>query len=489
MAEIARRRVNLGRALFVVHRQEINAQANAAFERATGLYIGTVMAEKDEYDQAIVCASIQTLAVPGRMARVINAGPIATLFIDECHHYTSKSTYATLVREVRQMYPDALILGVSATPFRQDKEDLTDVFTPVFARSIGRMQDEEWLSPTEWKPIYIPDMDLDEIKSRIQEGERDFSREELSKAMLPHAKLMAESSYKVIGNRSTLIFAVSIPHMWALTQAYSDLGMHVKAIYGEMPKGERERILRDWKDGLIQGVVNVGVLTEGFDNPGIECLVMARPTQSPGLYTQMLGRGLRTQEGKPNCLVIDFSGRPDINAEIIHITLPDIMGVIKDPESTPEVNSYKLRMFKGWSPVALTSIPGTDVLLVSAESTAFGIALNSVTGLWDVIQVIGESDVLVLSKRGYSWGKAADMLTIALERAGVAKTLWRAKSSWHSGKPSMGQVNYLRRLSPSLYEKAFENGWNKAQYANGITMMIYGPVIRRWRKRQKASAN
>jgi hypothetical protein len=203
----------------------------------------------------------------------------------------------------------------------------------------------------------------------------------------------------------------------------------------------------------------------------------------------MLGRGLRTQEGKPNCLVIDFSGRPDINEENIHITLPEIMGKMKDPESTPEVSSYKLRAFKKWSKLSFVEIPGTNVLLVSAESTAFGVALNYDNGLWDIIQVVGETEVLTLNKRGYTLNTAEEKLTEALEMAGVAKTLWRAKSSWHSGKPSMGQINYLRRLSPSLYEKAFENGWNKSQYAHGITMMLYGAAIRRWRKRQKAARN
>jgi superfamily II DNA or RNA helicase len=483
MGEIARRRLHLGRIIFTVHRQEIIRQTVAQLERATGITPGVVMASQDDYDSQIVCASIQTLARSERRSRLLSM-PIATVFIDEVHHYTDKSTYAKVVEEVKALYPDALIVGVSATPYRMDKEDITEVFCPVFSRSMRRMQDENWLAETVWKPIYVSDMKLEGIRTRIQDGERDFSTGELAEEMMPHAREMARLSIDEIGSRSTVIFAVSIAHMQAMTDAYRELGLDIHPIWGDMPQWQRAETLDLWKRNQIQGVCNVGVLTEGFDNPGIECIVMARPTKSAGLYVQMLGRGLRLLETKPNCLVIEFTGTPNITETInINITLSDIMGEMTDSPNGDGSPEYHVRLFKRWSAVALSSIQEFKVEIISTDAGVFGIAENLDNGLWDVIK-IDDFNVSLISSRSATMRQAANNLTFALQRAGVTANLYRNQAKWRKEMPSERQVKYLSSIAPSRAELAQQEDWSKGKVSNEITIAKYRGIIRRWRKSQ-----
>ena len=481
LGEIAKRRLQFGRILFVVHRQEILYQTVRSFEKTTGLTAGIVMADVREYNEEIVCASIQTLANGQHMDNVL-ANPVGTVFIDEVHHYTPNSIYARLLEQVREKYSSALILGVSATPFRLDKVRIEETFRPVFSRSIQEMQSANWLAKSLWRPIYIDNMRLDGITSRIKDGERDFTVEELSAAMLPHATEMANKSLVEMGDRQTAVFAVSIPHMWALREAYNNLGIKVEVVYGDQDKTERRNIIRDWKAEKIQVVINVGVLTEGFDYPEISCLVMARPTQSPSLYTQMLGRGLRVLDGKEDCIIIDFTGHPIMDDEPSpNITLPDIMGIKGD--GTDQATEYKIRLFKKWSKIALVDMNTPDVLIVGTEIGTFGIARNESTGLWDVIRIVDDNTIRILNKNlGYTQSGAAEKLTVILERMGATQTLWRTRSQWRRQQPSEKQMNYLQRMSPSAFQKAYENGWSKGDVANAITRARYSNTVRRWKK-------
>jgi superfamily II DNA or RNA helicase len=487
MGEIARRRENFGRILFVVHRQEILWQAVIQFQKILDSYVGVVMANQREYAEPVICASIQTLARGNHLNEILSAGAIGTLLIDECHHYTPNSAYAELIDQISIANPEVLILGVSATPFRMDKVNITEVFRPVFRRSIHDMQSQMWLVETQWLPIYIENMHLDGIKSRIQDGERDFTVTELTDAMLPHAKKMAELAAPHINGRQTAIFAVSIPHMHALYSAFNQAGISTGIVYGDQDKDERRKVIESWKAGKIQAVVNVAVLTEGFDYPEISCLIMARPTQSPSFYTQMLGRGLRIVPGKKNCLVIDFTGNPNIGLEDIDtdaINLSDIMGITEQGKG--EAREYHIKEFKRLSEIALVDIPDQDVFLISTEIGTFGIAENSRTGLWDVIQVVDENNVRILNKGiGYDQRTANFKLTTILKNVGGTRALWQTQARWRKGMPTRGQMTYLGNMSSRAYQTAHEEGWNRGQVSNALTRAKYAGAIKRWRKRQE----
>lgn len=480
MAEITWYNLTRGKVLFLAHRQEIIDQTVALFSNY-GLPIpGVVMNTQDEYTSPIVCASIQTLYNVTRQDRIFNDDPPVTLLIDECHHVTKDSAYADIIK---RMPPNSLIIGVSATPFRSDGGDLTEFFQPVFVRSIPQMQEAGWLTPTKWYQIMIEDMDLKDIKVRIQNGERDFKQSELSAAMLPHAEEMTDKYMPLIGDRTALIFAVSLAHMEALRIAAELRGLKIAAVWGDMPKQQRADTLTKWKSGEIQAVVNVGVLTEGYDFPGIRALVMARPTHSAGFYTQMLGRGLRVIDGKADCVIVDFTGRPEGDDAI---ELPDITGQIEDTEnsfnSVPQIREYRLRMFKKWSPVSFVKFPGNVFIISTGNGTAYGIAQDNSTGLWLMIAIDTRAIVEVseLSEPIYTQRQATEKLSITLEEIGIAKTLWKSNSSWRRQDPSYAQLNYLSRKVPSVYRSAIMETWNRGQVSDALTYFNYKNPIRRW---------
>ena len=110
------------------------------------------------------------------------------------------------------------------------------------------------------------------------------------------------------GDRKTIVFCSTVAHAECVRQAFLDAGLPTVIVHGELSDAERKARLAEYESGAAQVVVNVAVLTEGYDNPAIECVVMARPTKSRCLYSQMVGRGTRLAPGKQNCLVLDFAG-------------------------------------------------------------------------------------------------------------------------------------------------------------------------------------
>ena len=127
-------------------------------------------------------------------------------------------------------------------------------------------------------------------------------------------------------DRRTIAFCVTVNHARNLSRALNHIGVPAGIVHGEMAAADRARALADFRDGRIHVLANVAVLTEGFDDPGVSCVAMARPTRSEGLYAQCVGRGTRLAEGKRDCLILDFV---DVS-ELSLCTLPTLFGCPRD---------------------------------------------------------------------------------------------------------------------------------------------------------------
>jgi ATP-dependent helicase IRC3 len=310
-----------GRALVLAHRDELLTQAA---EKISLVYpqaeIGRIKAEENDFeDKQIVCASVQTLTRPKRLEQIAHAG-FDTMIIDEAHHAPALS-YRRILSYLGFMEGNAekLALGVTATAGRGDGVGLGNVFEKiVYQSNILTMIRAGYLSDI--KGIRVrTEADLSSVGTR----QGDFIESQLSLAVnTPERNNAIVGAYlQNAANRKTIGFCVDVAHAEDLAQAFNDNGVIARALSGKTPEDERKEILRAFSRGEIQVITNCQILTEGFDEPAVDCILMARPTKSTTLYTQCIGRGTRLFPGKDDCIVIDFAdNRHDICA------LPTLLG-------------------------------------------------------------------------------------------------------------------------------------------------------------------
>jgi len=313
--EIIRRQ--RGRCLFVAHRDELIQQAATRIEQIVGGWPDIEKADSRALAQGDnhVVASIQTISRPGRLER-FDPGEFDLIVVDEVHHGTAK-TY----RRVLNYFEGAKILGLTATPDRADKEALGQILDSVaYQYEINDAIGDGWLCPIKMRSVHVESLDF----SKVHTVAGDFNQGELDTVMALEENLhaVAAPAVECAGDRKTLVFTTSVHNAQRLAEIidrYTSPG-RACVVHGKTPTDERRAILKRFSRGEHQYFVNVGIATEGYDEPGIACVVMGRPTKSRSLYVQMLGRGTRggprcPVPGKQDLLVLDFvgnAGRHDI---------------------------------------------------------------------------------------------------------------------------------------------------------------------------------
>ena len=286
--------------MFLAHRREIIQQTSAKLI-ANGIAHGIIMAGVDPRPMANVqVASIDTLRV-----RALNSSampmPLANLVIlDEAHHARAE-TY----RRVVEAYPNAVILGLTATPCRGDGRGLGNIFeTIIECPQVAELIEQGYLVKTR---VYAPtNPDLKGV--RVQAG--DYVESQLADRM-DRPKLIGDivTHWHQYGERRrTVCFAVNVAHSIHLRDEFIRSGVRAEHIDGGTPKTERDASLARLASGEIEIVTNCMVLTEGWDMPEAGCCILARPTKQMGLYRQMVGRVLRPADGKLDAVIIDHSG-------------------------------------------------------------------------------------------------------------------------------------------------------------------------------------
>lgn len=293
------------RTLVIAHREELIEQAKEKFELVwPETDLGIVMADQNNPDCQVVIASIQTAIRPRRL-EALKQQDFELLIIDESHH-AAADTYQQLIRELGFMEsdPTKLLVGVTATAKRGDKLALNKVFQEiVYEASVGLMIRAGYLSDLKGLQIST-EVDLSEIN--LVGG--DFNLGQLADAVNTTSRnqVIVDSYLEHSPGKCAVAFCVDVQHALDLAAMFNQAGIKAAAVYGDMPKEERRQLLKDFRTGKIQVLANCQILTEGFDCPEIESLLMARPTKSQSLFIQMVGRGTRLYPGKEFCLVIDF---------------------------------------------------------------------------------------------------------------------------------------------------------------------------------------
>lgn len=269
------------RTLFLAHRRELILQASDKLNRF-GVRHGVIMAGiRPALQHQVQVGSVQTLA---QRAGVLER--VDLLFLDEGHHATTKNLYSRLLAR----WPNAKVVGLTATPWRLDGAGLADVFDAhVVATTPRQLRDEGYLVPVGgWEYEGI-----DTEKARVSGGDfvaKDVEPSATSRRVVGDA--VAEWLMHAAGKR-TVLFTVTVEQSRLMVQAFREAGVPAEHVDGTMPAGERDMVLQRLRSGATLVVSNCNVLTEGFDCPELEVCVLLRPTLSTSLYLQMVGRVLR----------------------------------------------------------------------------------------------------------------------------------------------------------------------------------------------------
>lgn len=338
--------------LFLAHRSELISQAARRFEDDFGLDVGIEQGSRHAGPESVVCASVQTLR--GKRLEKFPRDAFDVIIVDEAHHAAAPG-----YKRILDHFHIARVVGVTATPDRADGKPLSETFEYVAHRyDIEDAIDDGYLVPVRGIQVVVPGMDLSKVRSRRQmrrtaggidptglfgladlvgetvdllakagqariappgkiapNGERRYSVDlhpaDLGDAVIDPVAVegVAAPLLELAGERRTVVFAVDIRHATAIADSLNEKRPGcARVVHGKLKKRDRRAVLTAHRAGEFQFLLNCVLLTEGYDDPEIACVAMARPTMSRVLYSQAVGRALRLCDGKEEALLLDFVG-------------------------------------------------------------------------------------------------------------------------------------------------------------------------------------
>jgi superfamily II DNA or RNA helicase len=459
---IAETVANGGTALVLAHRDELLSQAReklVAIEPSLELVTGLVKAGSNDVNAQVVVASVQTLGRQSRLDQLPTEFDLVV--VDEGHHATADS-YQRIMDHVT-----GTTLLVTATPERADGKSLeTIVDEMVFARSIEWMVDQGYLVPPRGKRISV-ELDLSEVKKSHGDFQADDLAQKLEGAEALETIL---ATYMEHGeDRKTLVFCPTVAMAHHTAEVFREAGIAAEAVDAKTDPDERRDILRRLHTGETQVVANVGVLTEGFDEPSIGCIIIAAPTKSRVKYTQIVGRGLRLYPGKEDCLVLDVVGASEDNSIQ---SLPALFGLkdLLDDEDVIEGREREAREAAEREEAEQADVdPAAERRRRNAESIQFfgrgRMNWTTIDDKWtipldrfrtivlwptagehfDVLLLNEDKEIFKFLARGLDLGYAQGAAEETIRKHGN-RLLADSKAAWREDKVTPGQRGYLKSL-------------------------------------------
>jgi len=284
------------RVLILAHRGELLEQAAAKLQQSTGLASALEKAESSSLGSwcRVVVGSVQSLTRPQRLAQFAPEH-FGAVIVDEAHHILSDS-----YQRVLQHFDRACVLGVTATPDRSDMRNLGQFFESLaYEYTLPQAIREGYLAPIRAQTIPLQ-LDLSGVA--IQNG--DFKAADLDNALEPYLQQIAAEMQKHCQGRKTVVFLPLVSTSQKFCAILQEHGFRAAEVNGK--SRDRAEVLRDFAAGRYDVLCNSMLLTEGWDCPEVDCVVVLRPTKSRSLYCQMVGRGTRLAPGKEYLLLLDF---------------------------------------------------------------------------------------------------------------------------------------------------------------------------------------
>jgi superfamily II DNA or RNA helicase len=295
-ADVAKQRTASGRVLVLAHREELLTQAADKIRNFCGLDCAVEKAEQTAIgkNEPITVGSVQTLQSDKRLER-FPGDYFSTVIVDEAHHSLADS-----YQKVLGHFDGAKVLGVTATPDRGDMRELGTYFESLaYEYSLRDAVNQGYLSKIR---VQTMPLNIDMTDCKVTAG--DYQLGGIGAALKPYLEDIADEMAKVCMNRHTVVFLPLV----TISQEFRDIlnrkGFRAAEVNGESKN--RDEILQEFEEGKFNVLCNSMLLTEGWDCPIVDCIVVLRPTKIRALYAQMIGRGTRLYPGKDHLLILDF---------------------------------------------------------------------------------------------------------------------------------------------------------------------------------------
>lgn len=300
-----------------------------------GIYSASI--GQRDLTEPITFAGVQSVA-----KKADEIGHVDLVLIDECHLLNNKKqgNYRRLLSDLAAINPHLRVIGLTASPYRLGQGMLTEGDEALFSDIIEPVSIEELIAKGYLSVLRskVTDTEIDVSGVHKRGGEFIASELEQSVDTSPlNLSVSAEIVRRGAGCKSWLVFCVGISHAENLRDCIRAHGISCETVHGGMTKKQREQVLADFTSGRLQCVTNCNVLTTGFDHPDLDLIAMARPTASPGLYQQMIGRGLRVKSHTDHCLVLDFAGNIARHGPVTNIRPPRKKGEREGGEAPVKV--------------------------------------------------------------------------------------------------------------------------------------------------------
>lgn len=295
------------RVLIMAHRGELLEQAADKLYKVTGLRAAVEKADQTAKNSfySVTVGSVQTLMREKRLEQ-FPKDYYDTIIVDEAHHVLASS-----YQKVFSYFDQAKVLGVTATADRTDKKNLGEFFeTLAYEYTLPDAIKNKYLSPM--KALTIP-LKIDLTGVSMSAG--DFKASEVGSALDPYLYQIADEMLKHCKDRKTVVFLPLVATSKKFRDILNEKGFRAAEVNGDSK--DRAEVLKDFDDGKYNVLCNSMLLTEGWDSPEVDCVIMLRPTKSRPLYVQCIGRGLRLAEGKEDCLILDFLWHTERH-ELVH---------------------------------------------------------------------------------------------------------------------------------------------------------------------------
>jgi superfamily II DNA or RNA helicase len=509
--------------LIIAHRDELLQQAadkliNVAPHLADE--IGFCAGNRQEWDKHVVIASVQTLSRERRLRRILlgrgypfpddppglaveGHRPFRLIIVDEAHHVPAAS-YMYVLEALGCFEEDGPItLGVTATSQRADSADLTDAFQEVvYHRDILSMMQAGYLCDLTGVSVRLAEFRTDKL--HVRRG--DFVAEEASQALedadAPEHTVEAWLKHAVDDEhpdgRKTLLFTPTVRMADLMAEEFRARGIaavNASRVASESTEARRDLLAR-FASGEVKVLTNASLLTEGYDEPTIECIVIARPTKSQPFYVQMVGRGTRIAPGKTDCLVLDVVGVTD---RFDLITLPKLFGLDQGAARASACETcghlrihhhdgagqctkrgcrceeYAVRESDEDKPLSVMDVieeqaregyivakrvelfKRADLAWAQASPTLWTLPVNDDmvtvrladgTGRWNVYLLPRYGDQQMIAEgleQGYAMGSAEDYARLHIEQNGLGAKLVDKNAKWRGKPATPGQVEALRK--------------------------------------------
>jgi len=492
------------KACVIAHRDVLTSQNRDKFSKVNPRIKTSVFDSREKsWDGQVTFGMVQTLA-----RNVSDIPRLDLLVIDEAHHCAAP-TYRAVIDQVRDKNPNALIFGVTATPNRGDGKGLREVFTNVADQiRLGELiRSGHLVTPR----TFVIDVGTQSALDGVRKLASDYDMEQVASIMntSPVNESVVKHWKEKAAGRKTIAFAATVEHARAVCTAFLKGGVNADVIYGEMSTTERTDVLDRFEHGQTEVLVNVAILTEGYDFTPTACVVLLRPSSYKSTLIQMIGRGLRVVDPnehpglvKSDCIVLDFGTASlkhgsleqevdlngyDAQGDAPQKTCPECdaeipLGCHECPICGHEFSSTEKDNGSGLSDFVMTEIDllkrsnfswcdlfGDDCALLATGFIAWA-GVFFLSGRWYAVGGVekGGSRLLGVGERSICLAQANDWLNNNESDDAAHKT-----KRWLNEPPTTGQLKYLP------VEFRADYGLTRYQASALLTFMFNKSAIRR----------